>query len=91
MSKDVIDTIQDEETNLALHTRLCAQRYEQITNKFDDIDDRLLNIETNLIEIKTAITQDQNNNSKLYLKWAGFIIVTLLAGVGYLIDRLLSM
>jgi len=91
MSRDFIETLRDEETNLALHTRLCAQRYEQITNKFDDLDDRLLNIETNVLEIKTAIMQDQSSNNKMYLKWAGFIIVTLLGCLGYLIDRLISM
>lgn len=91
MSTDFIDTMEDEETNLALHAKLCAQRYQQITEKFDDIDERLTNIEVTLVDIKQTIVEESSDHSKLYLKWAGFVIVTLVGCVGYLIDRLLSM
>ncbi len=82
---DFIDNLVEEQTNLALHTKLCAQRYQQITDKFESIDHRLDKIESTLIEIKDVVTQDRGDNYRRYLGWAGVIITTLLAACGYLV------
>lgn len=82
---DFIDNLVEEETNLALHTKLCAERYQQITDKFESIDTRLDNIEATLVEIRNVVTQDRGDNFRRYLGWAGVIITTLLGACGYLI------
>jgi len=74
-----------EETDLVLHTRLCAQRYEEITNKFVVVEERLGRIEQSLTDIKTAINHNTNNNLSTYLRWAGTIIVLLIGTVGTLL------
>ena len=72
---------------MALHTKLCAQRYQQITDKFDHIDRRLDTIEDTLVEIKNVVTTDRGDNYKRFLGWAGVIITGLLGITGYLISH----
>lgn len=85
MSTEFIEKLQQEETDLSLHTRLCAQRYQQITDRFDRMDQKLENMETTLVEIKSAIVRDTRDNYKLYLSWASVIITTSIAAIGYLL------
>jgi len=87
MTQDLIETLIEEETNLALHTKLCAQRYQQITDKIDNMGRRFDRIETTLTEIKSAVSKDQKDNIKMYLNWAGAIIVMLIAACGYLLSH----
>ena len=80
MHNEVIETMEEESTNLALHTKLCAQRYNQIINKFDKVDGRLTKIEEMLIEIKSSIIGEEAAKYKTYLSWAG-VVITALVGV----------
>jgi hypothetical protein len=80
MHNEVIETMEEESTNLALHTKLCAQRYHQIINKFDKVDGRLTKIEEMLLEIKSSLTSEEAAKYKTYLGWAG-VVITALTGV----------
>ena len=84
---EFIDTLLEEQTNLSLHTKLCAQRYQQITDKFDHIDQRLDSIEDTLVEIKNVVTTDRGDNYKRFLGWAGAIIIGLVGVCGTLISH----
>jgi hypothetical protein len=84
-NNDIIESLAEEETNLVLHTKLCAQRYQQITDRLANMDDRFDKIESGLIEIKNIITKDTKDNYKMYLGWASVIIVTLTSSVGFLL------
>ena len=86
MSNNVIETIPGESDNLALHVQLCEQRYLQLINKFDQVDDRLDKIENVLVEIKTSLQASNTEVYKKYLAWAGVVITAL----GGLILHLLS-
>jgi type VI protein secretion system component VasF len=84
---EIIDTLQEEETNLVLHTKLCAQRYEQITDRLNRMDQRFDRVEAALIEIKNAVSAESKDNYKMYLMWAGVIITTLIGATGYLLTH----
>ena len=84
---EFIDTLEQEENDLALHSRLCAQRYRQITDRFDHMDQRLDTIESTLIEIKDVIMNDRRDNYKLYLSWAAVIITTLTGCLGFVLSH----
>tara|TARA_R110000868_G_scaffold221936_1_gene473727 strand:+ start:187 stop:453 length:267 start_codon:yes stop_codon:yes gene_type:complete len=73
----VIEPVTGEDSNLALHTELCAQRYTQLINKFDEVDGRLDYIQTVLDEIHTNTTAMRENTAHTYLRWAGVIIMVL--------------
>lgn len=87
MSNDIIESLVEEETNLVLHTKLCAQRYEQITDRLNNMDERFDRVEATLVEIKNAITSETKDNYKMYLAWAGVIITTLIGATGYLLTH----
>lgn len=85
----VIENIEAERTNLELHVDLCAQRYNQLINKFDEVDQRLDTLTKLCAEIKTSVINLQTTTQSTYLKWAGVIIVTLAGIVGALIGKLI--
>lgn len=86
---DIIDTIEAERTSLDLHVDLCAQRYTQLINKFDDVESRFEKIETMLEEIKDTIGAYKTDNTEKYLKWGGAIIGLLSAALIGLVTHLL--
>lgn len=67
-------SLEEEETNLELHVKLCEQRYRQLTNKLDQVDHRLDRLETHIVDIKDALVGVNKNTSSTYLKWAGVVI-----------------
>ena len=73
----LIEPVTGEDTNLELHTELCAQRYNQLIAKFDEVDTRLDYIQTVLDEIHTNITAMRETTTNTYLRWAGVIIMVL--------------
>jgi len=74
---NIIASLPAESENLAIHVQLCEQRYLQLLNKFDQVDDRFEKIENMLIEIHAGIRQSEKDNTGLYLKWAGIVITVL--------------
>ena len=77
MDNSVIASLPAESENLAIHVQLCEQRYLQLLNKFDQVDIKFDKIEVMLVDIKQQIKQDESDNTRLYLKWAGAIITVL--------------
>jgi chromosome segregation ATPase len=74
----VIRNIQAEKDSLDLHVDLCAERYEQLIRKFDEVDHRLEQLTEMVADIKESVNKITTSTQATYLKWAGFIIVTLL-------------
>lgn len=74
MEHQIILPLEEEETNLELHTKLCSQRYQQLLSKFDHVDHRLTVLESHIVDIKDAIISINKNTNSTYLKWAGAII-----------------
>jgi len=67
----VIQPIAEESENLRLHVDLCAQRYNQLISKFDEVDERLDRITSVCEEIKQSLGRDQKETYLRYLNWAG--------------------
>jgi hypothetical protein len=74
----VIENLAAEKTNLDLHVDLCAERYGQLIRKFDEVDSRLDELTAMVSDIKASVNTITTSALHTYLKWAGFIIVTLL-------------
>ena len=87
MSNQVIETIEGEATNLALHVQLCEQRYLQLLTKLDQVDDNLHNIHTIIKDIQSKLDGGQNSQLRTYLTWAGVVITALLGAVIHLVIR----
>jgi hypothetical protein len=87
MSNVVIETMQEEGSNLVLHVQLCEQRYLQLLHKFDQVDASLIKINDALLSIQSKLETEQISKLKTYLSWAGVLIVTLLGTVGHLLTK----
>ena len=85
---EIIEVVEGEEADLALHTKLCSLRYQQLLSKFDQVDSRLDALTTLCAEIKESIVTIRTSTQTTYLKWAGFIIVLLTSCIGGLVGRL---
>ena len=75
---ELIEVVDGEESDLALHTKLCSLRYQQLISKFDEVDSRLDQLTQLVSEVKDSVTAITTSALHTYLKWAGVIIVTLL-------------
>jgi len=87
MTNNLIATVEQEGQDLQLHVDLCAQRYYQLLEKFQEVDNRLSNIESMMVEIKDSLTSTQSNTYRTYLGWAGVVIVALLGAVIHLVTK----
>ena len=87
MTTQLIETVTEETTNLALHVQLCEQRYLQLLNKFDQVDTRLDQIAVMLTDINNRLGTEQRNQLRTYLGWSGAVIVLLLGAVMHLVTR----
>ena len=87
---DIIAAIPAEQDNLALHVQLCEQRYLQLLNKFDTVDQKFDRIETVLTEIKHTIENKETAHTEKYLRWAGVVIGLLATFRIGLVTHLLS-
>ena len=83
----VIRNIEAEKDSLDLHVDLCAERYNQLILKFDEVDQQLHSLTEMVAEIKNSVTQSTTSALHTYLKWSGFIIVTLLGIVIHFVTR----
>ena len=88
MINDLIDVVEGEDTNLALHTRLCSLRYQQLLNKFDVVDEQLKELTNLCAGIKDSVIELKSNTQSTYLRWGGVIIITLIGILGGVIGRL---
>jgi hypothetical protein len=77
-----------ERQNLEAHVDLCAERYNQLRDKLDILDNRLGDLEQTIRQIHQELTQFRERTINRYLTWAGVIIGTLCAVVGWLTSRL---
>jgi len=69
-----------ERKNLEAHVDLCAERYDRMANKIEDLDKRITSIETMLIEIRNDL---QTINTRETDRWsqAKDIIISVLGTV----------
>jgi hypothetical protein len=86
MNTEVIAPIASERDDLALHVDLCHQRYLQILARIDSVQTRLDDFNIMLHEIRNKLDSRTEQTYKIYLKWAGVIIIALFGIVtGHLI------
>ena len=90
MRTNSIATLTQEHTDLSLHVDLCAKRYDQLINKFDEVDRKFERIETMLVEIKNDVKTNQKDNVSNYLKWAGGIIFVLATALIGLVTKIIA-
>ena len=77
----VVAEITTERTDLALHVDLCVERYGQIVDRLDSIEERFDRLETMVVEIKDAVQKREESTLNRYVSWAGVMISGLAGAV----------
>lgn len=78
---NVVSEISSERTDLALHVDLCTERYSQIVERLDSMDERFARLETIVVEIKDALQKREESTLNRYISWAGVLISGLAGAV----------
>ena len=79
-----------EEENLATHVALCSERYEGIQKKFDNIDQRLSKLETDVSALKSAMQSGFSDIKLLLEKQSNARTIQLIATFGTVIAAVIG-
>lgn len=76
-----------ESESLEAHVALCAERYQDLDSRITRIEKKLTDIDITLCEIRDEIKKDRKDLFRLFLTWAGVVIATLLASLGWVLTH----
>lgn len=77
-----------EKESLEAHVELCAARYSRLEEKLDNLEGRVIGIETVLGEIRDTIIRDREKRQTQLITWGIAIIGSLTTAVAILSYRL---
>lgn len=73
-----------EKESLEAHVELCAARYTRLEEKLDNLEGRVIGIETVLGEIRDTIIKDREKRQTQLITWGVAIIGSLATAVAVL-------
>jgi len=76
-----MEHLEDESTDLKLHTHLCAERYRGIQDQFENLEGRLDKIEIKVEAIHDAIRDGNTSMTKVLIGAAGTVVAGLLSTI----------
>ena len=79
-----------EKENLEAHVELCAERYEALENKLDQVEEKVGKLEGVVNEIKDMIVSMNDKRNQQLIKWGMSAIGALLAVVAWFIVKYLG-
>jgi len=74
-----------ERTNLEAHVDLCAERYDRMADRIEDLDKRITSIETVLIEIRNDLQKIRYSENHRWNSAKDWLIGILVTVSGFLI------
>ena len=77
-----------EKECLEAHVELCAARYSRLEEKLDNLEGRVIGIETVLGEIRDTVIKDREKRQSQLITWGVAIIGSLATAVAVLSYRL---
>lgn len=79
-----MSTTEIEKTNLEAHAELCAERYINLQDKLENLDNRMDAIETSIGELKNLVSDLRDQRNKQLIGWGITIIGSLISAVAFL-------
>ena len=79
-----------EKENLEAHVELCAERYEALENKLDQVEEKVGKLEGVVNEIKDMIVNMNDHRNQQLIKWGMSAIGALLAVVAWFVVKYLG-
>jgi len=79
-----------EKENLEAHVELCAERYNQLNQKLDNLDKRLTTVEDHLVAIRDSITNKTGGIDKQLITIGTTVLGVLATAVIGLLIHLIN-
>ena len=70
-----------EKQNLEAHVELCAERYSSLEEKLNNLESRMDKVETHLVDIKTALSNQDSSQYRTLITIGTTIIGVLITGL----------
>ena len=70
-----------EKENLEAHVELCAERYKNLNDKLENLDDRMHKIEALMLEIKSSIESKPNESNKTIIAIGTTIVGAMIGAI----------
>ena len=77
-----------EKESLEAHVELCAARYSRLEEKLDNLEGRVIGIESVLSEIRDSVVRDRDQRNRQLINWGVGIITSLVTACGFLAYQL---
>ena len=79
-----------EKKNLEAHVELCAERYQALNSKLEDLDNRMNVIERHIVDIKDSITKNTGGINKQMIAIGTTILGVMFTAIITLLIHLAS-
>lgn len=79
------ETTEIEKKSLEAHVELCAERYNQLEQRFEHVDGKISRLEILMREVHDMVQRMAEKRTDQIIKWGAGIIGTLIAVTGYLL------
>jgi len=78
-------TTEIEKKSLEAHVELCAERYNALENRIDNVDNKISSLSTVVREVHDMIQRMSDQRTDQLVKWGAGIIGTLVATIAWLV------
>ncbi len=83
----MVDTTNIEKKSLEAHVELCAERYNALESRLDNVDAKITKLDEIICEVRDLVQQMNSKRTDQLITWGVGIIGVLVAIVGYFISR----
>ena len=83
----MVDTTDIEKKSLEAHVELCAERYRYLEEKLDSLENRSIENNKMIADIKSMVQTVVNKRNDQIISWGLGIIVTLGGVIGWFITH----
>lgn len=83
----MVDTTDIEKKSLEAHVELCAERYKMLEIKLESVDDKIVEIHSDISGIATTVTRMAEKRNDQLVAWGIGIIGALASTVVWLLTQ----
>ena len=76
-----------EKKSLEAHVELCAQRYNALEQRIDDVKTDTADLKTSIRSVHEAVVKMGDNRNSQLIGWGIGIIVFLMSALGYMVTH----
>ena len=83
----MVDTTDIEKKSLEAHVELCAERYKMLELRLESVDDKIVQVHTDISGIATTVTKMAEKRNDQLIGWGIGIIGALVSTVVWLLTQ----